>query len=90
MRSNFRQQLTTGKKTVLSLILPMFLLDSLRNYRTSRVSCKHVAKQASSVLRCIIEPRFLSCLVMFLYSNMELGFVMAEVTKVSNVRIYVH
>jgi hypothetical protein len=27
---------------------------------------------------------------MFLYSNMELGFVMAEVTKVSNVRIYVH
>jgi MFS family permease len=79
-----------GVSTVLSLILPMFLLDSLRNYRTSRVSCKHVAKQASSVLRCIMEPRFLSCLVMFLYSNMELGFVMAEVTKVSNVRIYVH
>lgn len=70
-----------GMATVLSLILPIFLMDTLKNYHASRVNFKYVAKQGFSVVRCIFEPRFLSCLLIFFYSNMELGFVTAEVTK---------
>lgn len=70
-----------GVATVLSLILPLFLMDRLKNYRTSKINIKHIANQATGVLRCIVEPRFLTCFIMFFYSNMELGFVMAEVTK---------
>lgn len=70
-----------GVATVLALILPLFLMDRLKNYRTSKINIKHIANQAIAVLRCIVEPRFLTCFIMFFYSNMELGFVMAEVTK---------
>lgn len=71
-----------GVATVLSLVLPMLLMDQLKNYRTNRVSITRLSCQATAVLRCIVDVRFLSCFIIFLYSNMELGFVMAEMTKV--------
>lgn len=72
-----------GVATVLSLILPMLLMDPLKNYRTTRVSLKRLTCQGTAVFRCIVDFRFLTCFTMFLYSNMELGFVMAEITKVT-------
>ncbi|XP_021357983.1 protein unc-93 homolog A-like isoform X2 [Mizuhopecten yessoensis] len=70
-----------GLCVAFSVVVPMYLLSSLKPYRTTYANCSVICKQFTSVLRCTFDRRFLMLFLAFMYSTVQNSFVTGDVTK---------
>ncbi|KAK3085815.1 hypothetical protein FSP39_009079 [Pinctada imbricata] len=70
-----------GMCMVFAVVGCAYLLDPVKTYVASTSSCGQIITQISSVLKCILDKRFLLICGLLMYSTMQLAFVTAEVTK---------
>lgn len=71
-----------GMCVVVALVVSHVLLDPIVTYQTSGFHCHQIFNQVRSVLKCIIDRKFLLIILLLMYSMMQLGFAAAEMTKV--------
>lgn len=70
-----------GMCVVVALVVSHVLLDPIVTYQTSGFHCHQIFNQVRSVLKCIIDRKFLLIILLLMYSMMQLGFAAAEMTK---------
>ena len=76
-----------GMCVVFAIVGCGYLLDPVKTYVASSSSCRMITGQMAGVLKCIFDWRFLLISGTLMYSNMQLAFVTAEVTKV-NIKVH--
>lgn len=72
-----------GMCVIFAIIVVAYLLDPVKTYRSTSTDIELIGKYVVSIFKCIITKRFLLLIGLFLYSCMQMGFALAEITKVS-------
>lgn len=69
---------------IISLLVIALFLEPLKTYRGTSIECRVILEQLTSVIKFLVDRRFMMLWLVCMYGLMQNGFLTSEVTKVSS------